>query len=115
MGLAESMRKPVKKYSLGMKQRLGICRLLLGTPKLVLLDEPINGMDIEGIFQVRTIIEEMRKCGLAILMTSHILTELEKVCDRVLFLVDGTAKELKQGEETLEDAYRREILKGGEN
>ena len=80
----------VRKYSLGMKQRLGICQSLLGNPKLLLLDEPINGLDIDGVFEFRNILLRLREeRGTSILISSHILSEVEKICDRVIVINDG--------------------------
>ncbi len=80
----------VRKYSLGMKQRLGICQSLLGNPKLLLLDEPINGLDIDGVFEFRNILLRLREeRGTSILISSHILSEVEKICDKVIVINDG--------------------------
>lgn len=80
----------VKKYSLGMKQRLGIAQALLHEPKLLILDEPTNGLDAPGIRELRTLFKHLSKDkGIAIMVSSHILSEMELLCDRVIFINDG--------------------------
>lgn len=89
--MEKRIHDPVRKYSLGMKQRLGICQSLLGNPKLLLLDEPINGLDIDGVFEFRNILLRLREeKGTSILISSHILSEVEKICDRVIVINDGS-------------------------
>lgn len=86
----ENVRKPFKTFSLGMKQRLGIANALLGNPDIVILDEPINGLDPEGIQDVRTIIKEMNEQhGLTFIISSHILSELDLVCNKFGFIDQG--------------------------
>ena len=77
-------------YSLGMKQRLAIANALLGNPKVLLLDEPTNGLDPEGIAEIRELILELSKQGITIIMASHLLDEVEKVCTHVAVLKQGT-------------------------
>lgn len=80
VGLAHAGRKPVKKYSLGMKQRLGVALALAGYPKLVILDEPINGLDPQGVVEFRKIIERLnRERKITFIISSHILRELSKI------------------------------------
>ena len=76
-------------YSLGMKQRLGIAATLCGTPDVLVLDEPANGVDVSGIADIRNIIIELAKQGKTIIIVSHILDEIEKVCSHVGILKDG--------------------------
>lgn len=76
-------------FSLGMKQRLAIANALLGGPKILVLDEPTNGLDPEGIAEVRSLIKELSKSGITIIMASHLLDEIEKVCTHVTILKKG--------------------------
>ena len=103
VGLSPKEKKPVRHYSMGMKQRLGVALALLGGPDLLLLDEPINGLDPEGIREMRELLLRLnRERGLTILVSSHILGELSKIATRYGIIQDGrmveqiTAAELDQ-------------------
>ena len=79
-----------KTYSQGMKQRLGILLAVLNNPKLLLLDEPLNGLDPEGVYEIRTFLLNIcHQEGMSLLISSHILSEMQIFCDRFLFLKDG--------------------------
>ncbi|MGH2583490.1 MAG: ABC transporter ATP-binding protein [Dehalococcoidia bacterium] len=88
-GLSERAGSPFKTYSLGMKQRLGIASTLLTDPDLVILDEPTNGLDPAGQREVRELIPELARQGRAVLLASHLLHEVEQVCDRVAIIRRG--------------------------
>lgn len=81
--------KMVKKYSSGMKQRLGIAMALLHDPNTLILDEPLNGLDPEGVYEIRELIIDLKKEGKTILLSSHILSEIQKTCTHVGILHDG--------------------------
>ena len=83
------IKKKVGNYSLGMRQRLGLALALLSDPKFVILDEPMNGLDPQGFIDVRETILKLNKQGVTFLISSHILSELDKICTRVGFLTHG--------------------------
>ena len=90
VGLSAGEKKPVKHYSMGMKQRLGVGMALLGGPDLLLLDEPINGLDPEGIREMRELLLRLnRERGLTLLISSHILGELSKIATRYGIIQQG--------------------------
>jgi len=97
VGLADT-RKKYRSYSLGMKQRLGIANAILGSPEILILDEPTNGLDPQGIADVRNMIRRFRdEFGMTVIVSSHILGELENTADRFGILNDGiVAKEITQ-------------------
>ena len=99
-GLNPDNKKLVKRYSMGMKQRLGIAMALLGGPDLLILDEPINGLDPEGMNQLRTLLVDLnQKKGVTILVSSHILGELSKMATRYGIIKDGClVKEISKEE-----------------
>ena len=95
--LTDSRRRKVQQYSLGMRQRLGIAQALLGNPKLLILDEPTNGLDPSGIQQMRSLIKDMpNRCGATVLISSHLLGEMEQMVDQVGIINHGRL--LFQGE-----------------
>lgn len=89
LGMDSYIKSKAKGYSLGMKQKLGIAIALLNNPKLVILDEPMNGLDIEATIGVRKLIKKYADRGTAFLISSHILSELQKVMTRVLLISGG--------------------------
>lgn len=95
VGLNPQDRRPARAYSLGMRQRLMLAQALMEKPKLLLLDEPTNGLDPAGIIELRGLIRRLAEGGVAIFMASHLLTEVEQVCNRVLLVREGrVVKEL---------------------
>ena len=98
VGFKDAGKKPVKGYSLGMKQRLGIANAILGTPEILILDEPTNGLDPQGIADVRHMIQRFRdEYGMTVIVSSHILGELENTADRFGIVNEGViAKEISQ-------------------
>nr|MDH3078261.1 ATP-binding cassette domain-containing protein [Bacillus velezensis] len=89
VGLEQVARKKVKHFSLGMKQRLGLAYSLLHNPGLLILDEPMNGLDPKGMKELRTILSDLAKQGVSILLSSHLLSEMEEICDRVAYIKKG--------------------------
>jgi len=90
IGLKDRINDKVKKYSLGMKQRLGLGQAILSNPKLLILDEPTNGLDPVGIHDFKEIIRHIaKKNNSAVVISTHILSEIEQLCDRFVFIKDG--------------------------
>ena len=90
VGLKERAHDPVKVFSYGMRQRLGIAQALLPTPQLIILDEPTNGLDPQGIQQTRQLIRRLRdELKLTVLLSSHLLVEVEQLCNRVGIIHEG--------------------------
>jgi ABC-2 type transport system ATP-binding protein len=89
VGLADRRREPIGRFSKGMVQRLGLAQALLNDPELLVLDEPAEGLDLEGRQLVRDLIRERHRDGRAVLLVSHVVTEVEQLCDRVGVLVRG--------------------------
>ena len=89
VGLKKVIRKKVKTYSLGMRQRLGLAQALLNDPKILILDEPVNGLDPQGVQDFRNKLKEIAATGVSILISSHLLAEIEKLCDRVIVIEKG--------------------------
>lgn len=89
VGLSNTGRKRAGAFSLGMKQRLGIAIALLNRPKLLVLDEPVNGLDPVGIQELREMIRSFPKEGITVLISSHILSEIEQIADYIGIIVEG--------------------------
>jgi ABC-2 type transport system ATP-binding protein len=83
VGLDPDMKKPVGKYSLGMRQRLGIAQAIMENPSLLILDEPLNGLDKVAVVQMRSLIRELREQGKTIILASHNQQDIEELCDTV--------------------------------
>lgn len=93
IGLEGRVDEKFKRYSLGMKQRLGLGAAMLANPKLLILDEPTNGLDPTGILDFREIVKKAaREKGMSVFVSSHILSEVQHLCDRVIFINDGEIK-----------------------
>jgi len=92
---AAEARKRVNTYSLGMRQRLGIAQAFLGSPRVLILDEPANGLDPQGIHWMRTVLRRFADAGGAVLLSSHLLHEVQQVADRIVMI--GHGKILTEG------------------
>ncbi|OPA73230.1 ABC transporter ATP-binding protein [Paenibacillus selenitireducens] len=101
--LDQRIHDKVKTYSLGMRQRLGIAQALLGRPKLLILDEPTNGLDPKGIKELRTFIRELADQGMALFVSSHLLTEIQLMCDRVAIISHGRVLAVGDVEDLIEE------------
>ena len=120
-GLLQYQNDKVKEFSLGMKQRLGLALALLSNPKLVILDEPANGLDIEGMVAIREIIMKQAKSkGITFLISSHLAHELELMCNKIAIMKDGyllktvTMEEVIERSRTLENYFLETIGSGKE-
>ena len=89
VGLTEAARKRCKGFSLGMGQRLGIAAALLGNPRILMFDEPANGLDPEGILWIRNLMKELAAEGRTVIVSSHLMSEMETIADRLLVLGRG--------------------------
>ena len=89
VGLTKDGRRPVKQYSLGMKQRLGLAAALMGDPPLLFLDEPTNGLDPDGAREIRDLIGSLRREGRTLFVSSHLLQEVERICTDVAIVQSG--------------------------
>ena len=89
VGLGDREKDKAKTYSLGMRQRLGIAAALLTSPELLVLDEPTNGLDPAGIREIRDLLRELADSGVAVLVSSHLLAEMQMICDDLVLLDNG--------------------------
>ncbi|MDP9841962.1 ABC-2 type transport system ATP-binding protein [Streptosporangium lutulentum] len=111
VGLADTAKQRVKKYSLGMKQRLGLAGALLGEPEILVLDEPVNGLDPDGIRWVRTFLRDYAARGRTVLLSSHLMTETADTADDVVIIdhgrivTQGSLAEVTAGHASLETAF----------
>ena len=96
VGLGGIDNRPVKRYSLGMRQRLGLAAALLRTPRLLILDEPTNGLDPQGIREIRDLLIELNQAGTTVFLSSHQLTEVEQLCTRVGIVNQGRLVEQEE-------------------
>ncbi len=119
VGLENRIKDKVSTYSLGMRQRLGIAQAILHRPDLLILDEPTNGLDIDGIIEIRELIKKLSQEGIAILLSSHNLTEIDNLCNRIIaikngrIVIDDTIEKFKTtSEDSIEDAF---VKRMGEN
>ena len=121
VGLEKRIKDKVSTYSLGMRQRLGIAEAIINSPELLILDEPTNGLDVEGIIEIRNLIKDLSNHGIAILISSHNLSEIDNLCNRIIAIKNGKIVEdstidkfysVNEEKLSLEQAF---IKKVGEN
>ncbi|MFG2077085.1 ABC transporter ATP-binding protein [Nonomuraea maritima] len=111
VGLADAAKQRVKTYSLGMRQRLGIAAALLGEPEILVLDEPVNGLDPDGIRWVRTLLRDYAAGGRTVLLSSHLMTETADTAHDVVIInhgrvvTQGSLAEVTAGHASLEAAF----------
>lgn len=111
VGLEKSMKQPIREYSKGMIQRAGLAQALIGDPDLLLLDEPFSGLDVLGRYEMKNLILELKKSNTTIFFNSHILSEMEQICDEVgiidhgELLKHGSIKSLLKPKQTLEEYF----------
>ncbi|MGL6201927.1 MAG: ABC transporter ATP-binding protein [Lachnospiraceae bacterium] len=122
VGLHDAKDKRVGEFSLGMKQRLALARAFIAKPKLLVLDEPINGLDPMGIGDIRDLLLTVNKeFGTAIFISSHIISEIEKIADTIgiidqgVMLIQKPLEEIQKGNTDLEEYFRHIIIGGREN
>ncbi len=119
VGLADRSREPIARFSKGMVQRLGLAQALVNDPDLLVLDEPTEGLDLDGRQLLREVVAEQRRQGRSVLLVSHSLSDVEQLCDRVAVLAAGRLRfvgplaELTRGgtrplERALDEMYRKE-------
>lgn len=89
LGIENDLKKKVKTYSFGMKKKLGVIQAIIHNPDLIFLDEPTSGVDIESALKIHRLLNELKNKGKTILVTSHNLDEIEKICDRIAILKEG--------------------------
>lgn len=98
VGLDPSLRKPVSQYSLGMRQRLGIAQALLDDPALLVLDEPMNGLDKQGVVSIRELLLSLKAQGKTILLASHFAQDIDALCDTVHEMDQGVLLAMNSSE-----------------
>jgi len=103
VGLGSAARRRIKGYSLGMRQRLGIAAALLGDPRVLLFDEPINGLDLDGVRWIRELLRRLADDGRTVLVSSHLMSEMQQTADRLIvigrgrLIADATTEDLLRG------------------
>src|SRR5687768_13065475 len=104
VGLGPAAKRRVRGYSLGMRQRLGIATALLGDPAVLLFDEPMNGLDLDGVRWIRGLVRELADQGRTVLLSSHLMSEMEQTADHLIIIGRGRL---------IADASMEEVMRGG--
>ena len=110
VGLENRINDKVSKYSLGMRQRLGIAQSIIHNPKIIILDEPTNGLDPEGIKELKQLLTKLSKKGMAIIVSSHILSELETFCNKICIINKGKLINYFTKEELLKLSHNQNYI-----
>ena len=110
VGLSHARKRALREYSKGMTRRIGLAQALINDPELLLLDEPTSGLDPLGTREMKDLILSLRDQGKTVVMCSHLLGDVQDVCDRIAILYQGDLKELGEVSKLLEDRNRTEIL-----
>ncbi len=103
VGLRSAARRGIRGYSLGMRQRLGIAAALLGDPRVLLFDEPVNGLDVDGVLWIRDLLRRLADQGRTVLVSSHLMSEMQQTADRLIvishgrLIADTTTEEMLRG------------------
>jgi ABC-2 type transport system ATP-binding protein len=113
VGLARDRKRPLKEYSKGMRQRIGLAQALINDPHLVILDEPTSGLDPLGARWMKDLIVELRRRQKTVIMCSHRLEDVQDVCDRIAILHEGQLQALGEVKVLLQDVNRLELRAGG--
>lgn len=95
VGLDPDLKKPVGKYSMGMRQRLGIAQAIMEKPKLLILDEPMNGLDNQGVEHIRSVLLSLKENGVTILLASHFKDDIAYLCDEVYQMDAGVISKVE--------------------
>jgi ABC-2 type transport system ATP-binding protein len=111
VGLQNRIHEKVKRYSLGMRQRLGVAQAILHRPSVLILDEPTNGLDPAGIRELRDYLRKLtQEEGISVIVSSHLLSEMELMCDRVAIIQGGKLIDVRSLQETREDSSQLKLL-----
>jgi ABC-2 type transport system ATP-binding protein len=110
VGLQHARRRQLKEYSKGMTRRIGLAQALINDPDLVLLDEPTSGLDPEGSQDMKKLINDLRDKGKTVVMCSHLLADVQDVCDRIAILYGGELKELGRVEDLLKEQHETQLV-----
>jgi ABC-2 type transport system ATP-binding protein len=111
MGLENRIHDKVKTYSLGMRQRLGVAQAVLHKPRLLILDEPTNGLDPAGIRELRDYLRQLsRDEGVSVIVSSHLLSEMELMCDRVAIIQNGRLVDVRTTKELVQAGGRSTVV-----
>jgi ABC-2 type transport system ATP-binding protein len=113
VGLKNDRKRPLKEYSKGMRQRIGLAQALINDPDLVILDEPTSGLDPLGARWMKNLIIDLRKAGKTVIMCSHRLEDVQDVCDRIAILHQGELQAYGEVKQLLQDTNRVEVQASG--